>query len=125
MSDQQLALHPAQYLGRLRVAPNDVRGMISAVMHMPYPQDPLLYPEYVGLTYLQVALLKQAEAAAAGGVHSLEFFLDRMIGKPAQLNLNVTTQGTYSDFLKEIAKAEGDIVDVEKVDDDEGAELGL
>ena len=57
-----MAEHPLHYLGNIKA--KDARGQISAVMEMPYPADPLVEPEYVGLTYYQVALIRQAELAA-------------------------------------------------------------
>ena len=117
----QLAQHPAEYLAKLKVATTDTRGNIKAVMHMPYPADPLVEPEFVGLTFYQVALIKQAELACIGELNSLEFFTDRDIGKPAQTNVNITTDvETYSSFLEKIARAEGEIIDVEPEN-----ELGL
>ena len=112
--------HPAQYLARLKIKATDTRGNIKAIMHSPYPADPLLEPEYVGLTYYQVGLIQQARLATIGELDSLEFFTDRDIGKPAQINLNVNTQETLDSFLRKIAIAEGEIVDVEPEN-----ELGL
>ena len=120
--DRQMAVHPAEYLAKLKVVMNDTRGNIKAVMHMPYPADPILEPEFVGLTYYQVGLIRQAQLATIGSLDSLEFFTDRDIGKPAQIQVNVGGEKSYATFLREIAVAEGEIIDVEK---DEAAELGL
>jgi len=113
--------NPAAYLARLKTAETDVRGQIVNIAHMPYPADPLVEPELIGLTYYQVGLLRQAEGMAAGGIYPLEFFTDRMIGKPAQVNLNLNPTQTYAEFLKQIAAAEGDVIDVKS----ESEELGL
>ena len=43
--DRQMAVHPAEYLAKLKVVMNDTRGNIKAIMHMPYPADPLTEPE--------------------------------------------------------------------------------
>lgn len=106
--------HPLEYLSKIR--PDNVRGQISAVMHMIYPADPLVEPEFVGCTYLQVALQRQAQQAAqAGSLEALEFFTDRIIGRPAQVNVNVNANESYADFLKKIAdseEADGGILDV-------------
>lgn len=106
--------HPLQYLSKVR--PDNVRGQISAVMHMPYPADPLVEPEFIGCTYLQVALMRQAQRAAQlSSLESLEFFTDRIVGRPAQVNVNVNANESYADFLKKIAdveEAEDDILDV-------------
>jgi len=116
-----MAEHPASYLARLKVAMTDTRGNVKAIMHMPYPADPLVEPEFAGMTYYQVGLLQQARLAAIGELDSLEFFTDRDIGRPAQVNLNVnTSEESYSAFLKRIAIAEGEIIEVEPEN-----ELGL
>ena len=86
---------------------------------MPYPADPLLEPELIGLTYYQVGLIRQAQAMGVGSLEALEFFSDRLIGKPAQVNLNVSANAeSYAEFLKRVAIAEGEIIEVEN-------ELGL
>jgi hypothetical protein len=115
-----MAENPAQYLARLKTKFNDARAGISGIAHMPYPADPLVEPELVGLSYYQVGVLRQAELMGIGSLDALEFFSDRLIGKPAQVNLNVNTTESYSDFLKRIAVAEGEIIDVESEN-----ELGL
>ena len=111
--------HPAEYLAKLKLAYNDTKGAIGAVAHMPYPADPLLEPELIGLTYYQVGLIRQAQAMGVGSLEALEFFSDRLIGKPAQVNLNVSANAeSYAEFLKRVAIAEGEIIEVEN-------ELGL
>ena len=97
--------HPLRYLGSIKAV--DVRKQISGVMEMPYPADPLVEPEFVGLTYYQVALIRQAELAARhSSLDSLEFFSDRMIGRPAQINVQVNASETYTQFLEKIAETE-------------------
>ena len=111
--------HPAEYLAKLKLAYNDTKGAIGAVAHMPYPADPLLEPELIGLTYYQVGLIRQAQAMGVGSLEALEFFSDRLIGKPAQVNLNVSANAeSYAEFLKRVAIAEGEIIEIEN-------ELGL
>ena len=107
--------HPAEYLAKLKTLPGDARKQIANIAHMPYPADPLLEPELMGLTYYQVGLLKQAGGMAVGCLDSMEFFTDRLIGRPAQVNLNVnTTRQSYEEFLDTIVRAEeGEIVDNE------------
>ena len=113
--------HPAEYLAKLKTLPSDARKQIANIAHMPYPADPLLEPELVGLTYYQVGLLKQAGGMAVGCLDSMEFFTDRLIGRPAQVNLNLNAQAeSYTDFLDRIAKAEEGVIEVEKEN-----ELGL
>ena len=110
-----MPIHPAEYLAKLKTLPSDARKQIANIAHMPYPADPLLEPEFVGLTYYQVGLLKQAGGMAVGCLDSMEFFTDRLIGRPAQVNLNVnTTRQSYEEFLDTIVRAEeGEIVDNE------------
>ena len=111
--------HPAEYLAKLKLAYNDTKGAIGAVAHMPYPADPLLEPELIGLTYYQVGLIRQAQAMGVGSLEAMEFFSDRLIGKPAQVNLNVSASAeSYAEFLKRVAIAEGEIIEAEN-------ELGL
>jgi hypothetical protein len=112
-------MNPAEYLAKLKTLPSDARKQIANIAHMPYPADPLVEPEFVGLTYYQVGLLKQAGGMALGLLDSMEFFTDRLIGKPAQVNLNLNTNAeSYTEFLDRIAKAEAETIDVEN-------ELGL
>ena len=102
-----LPTHPAEYLAKLKTLPSDARKQIANIAHMPYPADPLLEPEYVGLTYFQVGLLKQAGGMALGLIDSMEFFADRLIGKPAQVNVNIsTTTESYTEFLERIKQEE-------------------
>ena len=113
--------HPAEYLAKLKTLPSDARKQIANIAHMPYPADPLLEPEFVGLTYYQVGLLKQAGGMAIGCLDSMEFFTDRLIGRPAQVNLNLNTNAeSYTEFLDRIAKTENETLDVEAEN-----ELGL
>ena len=103
--------HPLKYLSEVNSV--DCRKTISAIANMPYPADPLVEPEYVGLTYFQVSVLKQAELAARfASLESLEFLSDRIIGKPAQVNLNINAGDSYEAFLEKIAQAEEKIIDV-------------
>ena len=116
-----MPIHPAEYLAKLKTLPSDARKQIANIAHMPYPADPLLEPEFVGLTYFQVGLLKQAGGMALGLMDSMEFFADRLIGKPAQVNLNLNAQAeSYTDFLDRIAKAEEGVIEAEPEN-----ELGL
>ena len=103
--------HPLRYLSEVNSM--DCRKTISAIANMPYPADPLVEPEYVGLTYFQVSVLKQAELAARfASLESLEFLSDRIIGKPAQVNLNINAGESYTSFLEKIAAEEEKIIDI-------------
>lgn len=106
------AYHPLKYLGS--IAATDCRKNLTAIAGMPYPADELVEPEFMGLTYFQVAVIKQVEMAARhGSLGALEFLADRILGRPAQVNLNVNTTESYEDFLRKIAAEEQKIIDVE------------
>lgn len=107
---QVCAVHPMQYLAQVKS--DDVKGSIKQFWTMPYDADPILEPELVGLTYGQTILFRQFQLAAKGLGESVDRLLDRMIGKPEQLNKNVNLTGSYKDFLEEVAKREG-IIDVD------------
>lgn len=107
---QALAVHPAQILATIKKS--DVKASIQALWCAPYDADPILEPEYVGLTHGQVILLQQVKQAIRGDGQSVDRLLDRFIGKPEQLNKNMNINGTYKDFLEEIARSEG-IIDVD------------
>lgn len=107
--------HPLKYLGS--VAATDCRKNLSAIANMPYPADELVEPEFMGLTYFQVAVIKQAEMAARhGSLDALEFFADRILGRPAQVNLNVNTTESYEEFIRKVAEEEQKFIDVEATD---------
>lgn len=91
-------LHPLEYIAKTRyLLPKE---QIAALFDMEYPADPLLEPTYVGMTYRQVALVKQIEAASfRGSRDALDFLLDRMVGKPAQTITSVAVSATYQDYL--------------------------
>lgn len=109
------AYHPLKYLGE--IAATDCRKQLSGIANMPYPADELVEPEYVGLTYFQVAVIKQAEMAARhGSLSALEYLSDRIMGRPAQVNLNVNQKESLDEFL-------GKIIEAEMVD--EAKELGI
>lgn len=105
-----LAVHPALYLARIKR--DDIKGTFKALWNHPYPADPLLEPEFEGLTYGQVAVHQQMIAAARGSLEALNTILDRIIGKPEQVNKNLNVQGTYADFMEQVAIKEG-IIDVD------------
>ena len=123
--------HPAQHLAELKLKFNDAKGMIAGIASMPYPADPLVEPELEGLTYYQVGLIRLATKMVSKtdfqALQALEFFTDRQIGKAAQTNLNVNVSESYTDFLKRIAQAEGEVIDVAapKTEDEEAEELGF
>lgn len=109
-ASQSLAVHPLQYLNTVKRG--DIKGNLKAMWNMPYDADPLLEPEFVGLSCGQVILLTQVKQAVRGDGSATDRLLDRMIGRPEQTNKNLNVQGTYKDFMEEVARAEG-IIDVD------------
>lgn len=105
MARQMMAANPAQYLARVRAS--DVKGTIKALWDLPYDADPILEPEAVGMTYGQVILQRQFNAAVHGDGAALDRLLDRMIGKPEAINKNLNANLSYKDWLEEVAKKEG------------------
>lgn len=91
---------------------DDVKNTIKALWSLTYDADPILEPDYIGLTNGQVIMMKQVELAVKGDGASIDRLLDRMIGKPEQVNKNLNVQGTYKEFMEEVARQEG-IIDVE------------
>lgn len=107
---QTLSIHPAQVLAHVKR--DDVKANIRELWCAPYDADPILEPDFVGLTHGQVILLQQMRLAARGEGGAVDRVLDRLIGKPEQVNKNLNVQGTYKDFLEEVARKEG-IIDVD------------
>lgn len=107
---QVLSIHPAQVLANIKR--DDVKANIKALWSAPYDADPILEPDYVGLTHGQVILFQQMKFAIKGDGNATDRLLDRMIGRPEQINKNLNVSGTYRDFLEEVAIAEG-IIDAE------------
>lgn len=105
MSKQISAIHPAQML--VNIKKDDVKANIKALWNLPYDADPLLEPECVGLTYGQVIIQQQMKAAIRGDGTAVDRLLDRMIGKPEQVNKNLNVSGSYKDWLEQVAKEEG------------------
>lgn len=110
LNNQRLAVHPAQYLATIKK--DDVKANIKALWAMPYDADPILEPEFVGLTYGQVIVQQQMIAAARGDGAAMDRILDRMIGKAEQVNKNLNISGSYADFMEQVALKEG-IIDVD------------
>lgn len=106
-----LPVHPAQYLGRIKAS--EVKSTIEVIWNNPYPACPVLEPEFVGLSYGQVAILKQVLLASQGDPGAFDRVLDRMVGRPLQVNKNMNVNKNYRDFLLDIAVEEGLIVNSE------------
>ena len=105
-----LATHPAQMLALVKKS--DIKANIVALWNTPYDADPILEPEMVGLTYGQKILMEQVKMAARGDGAAVDRLLDRMIGKPEQINKNLNATMGYKDWLEQVAKEEG-IIDAD------------
>ncbi len=113
---KQINKWPSQTVRALaQVKSTDVKGTIQVLWAQEYDADPLLEPEYVGLTHGQAIIKRQIHQAVLGDGAATDRVLDRMIGKPEQVNKNLNIQGTYKEFLEEVARAEGGIIDVDAV----------
>lgn len=78
--------------------------------------------KYVGMTNMEVAVIRQAKAAATGDQDALKEMLDRILGKAKQQIDSRSIKMTYADYLKAQAeKDKAEVVDVE-VRGEEGVE---
>lgn len=103
-----LPVHPAQLLNGIKAT--QVKRTMEVLWDCEYPACPVLEPEYVGLSYGQVAIKKQITMAAQGNSEAFERVLDRIIGKPMQVNQNLNVNKSYKDFLDELAAQ--DVIEV-------------
>lgn len=74
--------------------------MIEAALNAPYPADPLLEPDFVGLTNAQVMVIRQVLRAAGGSGDAFDRIMDRLVGKPTNTSKNLNVSASYEDFLK-------------------------
>lgn len=118
------ATHPFELAMAGKLSPlkgASIKTNIQALWDLPYPADPLIEPEFEGLTYGQVACYKQMQKAANGDGEALERIMDRLIGRPVSTNTNLNINKTYKDFLDEVAaneskqaqQSKGDIEDAD------------
>jgi len=103
-------LHPSQYLANLKS--QDLKANMQLMLDMPYDADPILEPEFIGMTYRQVIIYRQIQLAVKGDGAAVDRIWDRIEGRPTQVNTNVNVNGTYKDFLTEVARKEG-FIDVD------------
>lgn len=93
---------------------SDLGGMVEVALDLPYPADPALEPDLVGLTYAQVAVLKQVKAAALGDGFAFDRVFDRTVGKPVAKKVSVKANIKYTDFLDGIKQEiDADITDAD------------
>lgn len=121
MASSELIKTAEQVLRPVRGAQSKV--VIHALMNLEYPADPILEPDYVGMTYGEVAVMRQVKVAALGSRDALEMLLDRTEGKAIQTNVNATVGMSYMDFLKKVAAAEGETIDDATIVDRGGEEI--
>lgn len=106
-----LAPHPAQVMGRIKAS--EVKSSIEALWNSPYPACPVLEPECANMTYGQVAVMRQVQLAASGDPSAFDRLVDRMIGRPMQVNQNLNVNKSYRDFCADIAREEGMVIDAD------------
>lgn len=63
---------------------------------------------FEGLSNLEVAAIRRAEAAAYGDLESQKWIHERIEGKPRQQIESLTVTATYKDYLAELAKREAE-----------------
>jgi len=110
LNNQLQPVHPAQYLAAVKGV--DVQANLKALWDMPYDADPILEPDFIGLTHGQVVMFRQIKLAAEGEGSSVDRVLNRMIGMPVQTTKNLNVRTTYQEYLDEIARKEG-LIDAE------------
>ena len=93
---------------------SDLGGMVEAALDLPYPADPALEPDLVGLTDAQVAVMKQVKMAALGDGFAFDRVFDRTVGKPVAKKVSVKASVKYTDFLDGIKKqVDADVTDAD------------
>ena len=60
-----------------------------------------------------VSIAKDPKASDSARVQASTALLDRAWGKPTQYNENHSTGESYNDFLLKIARAEGEVIDID------------
>ena len=89
------------------LAKSQIAGLVPVAASLRYT-GPESGPgeKFEGMSNIEVATIRQAEAAADGNFDELKDIRDRILGRPKQsverLNINVT----YEDKLRELAEAE-------------------
>jgi hypothetical protein len=90
--------------------------IILAAASQPY-HDPLgLEPEFLGMSNMEVMVIKQVRRAATTGERvDVEGILDRILGRPKTSAENTNVSVSYEDFLREVDSKESakrQIIDV-------------
>lgn len=81
--------------------------MLGAMLQ-PYRDDLGLYPEYAGLSNMEVASLQAANMAAEGDLQAFTALLNRILGMPKQSSESKTLTMNYQDFLNAVALREAE-----------------
>lgn len=81
--------------------------MLGAMLQ-PYRDDLGLYPEYAGLSNMEVASLQAANMAAEGDLQAFTTLLNRILGMPKQSSESKTLTMNYQDFLNAAALRESE-----------------
>ena len=86
-----------------------VANIIVAAATELYEGDPILEPEFIGKTNLEVMVIKQTRRAAANGEMVLvEAILDRIIGKPKTTSESHSISETYEQALARIERQDAE-----------------
>ena len=85
---------------------NAVSQLAMAALSAPYDDSLGLFPQYKGMTNLEVALLKAAGTAADGSLQHLESLLNRGAGTPKSTSEVKQLNMSYQDLLDAMAREE-------------------
>ncbi len=97
------------------INPATVKQLATTAMSMPYEGEfnpdtgtYVIDPKYEGMTNAEVMWMKVAQQAANGNLKAVNIILDRVLGKPKQSIESTTMSMSYSEFLEQLAKQQGD-----------------
>jgi len=92
-------------------------SLIHSVLALPYEMRDLThYPEdaqYEGLTYGEVMIIRRAKSAAHGESEDVDFFADRVLGKPKQSVESTTMSVTFQEY---VANLERPAIEIQPLD---------
>lgn len=78
---------------------------LHAVLAQTYDADPILEPEFVGRTNLEVMLIRRVRhAAKSGDADEVDALLDRVLGKPKQTSEVRRVELTYEELVNGLAR---------------------
>lgn len=83
-----------------------VPDLIAAAMSAPFEDSLGLFPQYRGLTNLEVSLIRMANQSADGSLDHLNFLMNRWLGAPKATTEVKKLTMTYQDLLDAMAQDE-------------------